>query len=1040
MSACLPSGLRSPRRRHYSLITSCLLAGGLVALLSFGGPRALAINPPPTGNAGYDDATANVFRTDELTFITVTMAAADLADLIANPYQDTYKTCTVHVVNSRIDETVANVGIRVRGNTSRSSLKKSWKISFNEFESGRRFHGLKKFNINGEHNDVAITRSLLAWDVYGKMSVPAPRASHVQFKINDGAAVEGVHVNVEQVDDDFVDHWFGSETGNLYKCLYKGARADLRYVSPGTASTYQYLGISDTGQTYQLETNEETPDYTRLAQLIAFINQTSDADFAAGIQTWLNVDNFLRAMAIDVAHGHWDNYWYGANNYYLYDNPTTGQFEYVPYDADNTYGIDFFGIDWANRGYANWGNGGFGSDGDLPPLIRRVLAVPAFEQQYRRYLRQLVGSVSSPANPEQTYTDTVGDVDTAPEPDGPHYDIASVVVSNDATNLYFRLQLAGPLDVGGDTGNGEYLILMNTRSGGNTGNPWGRSINTAVAHDFFVGSWPDGGAGMQLWEYSSSQWRSRSGASLDASQRSNGIMMYSLPLSTLGLTTGSSFAFDVVATGGGDHDSGVDHLSNPNPSTTSFNIPSTPGTYLSYTVQAVTPPVVIDGPFTLGPREAAIDAIRTRLAPYAFLGSYSGGTMDWGFSNGDFLVAFTTPTSYANYHPRDWGVKPYITARTASLRATVPAPPELPPVRINEALPYNCAINTDEAGDYDDWVELYNAGANTVDLGGMYLSDDPGRPRRWQIPAGTTIPGHGFLLIWCDEEPNEGTLHAGFKLGISGESVALFDTDANGNVLVDFLALPALQANVAYGRYPDGGAAAEVLTNVTPGLPNDNTGGPPPPPSAMPHVYINEWMADNDAVIGDPDEPGAYEDYIELYNAEDYAVDLSGMHLTDNLTNPTKFEIPAGVVIAPHGYLLFWADSEPAQGPMHTNFGLSKGGEAIGLYGSRMDCLAPVDSLTFGAQATNVAQGRYADGRPCIKTLRAPSPGVSNVVLSGDTDDDGDVDFVDYTRWMAALAGPELEPNPAVDPCVDADMDRDGDVDVTDFAQLQRAW
>jgi spore coat protein CotH len=1009
---------------------AALLVGGLTA-------GVMAVTPLPLGNARYDDASANIFIEDELTIVDVTMSPADLNDLLANPFQDTYKVCSVHVQNSKINETIGNVGIRCRGNTSRTALKKSWKLSFNEFEQGRRFHGLKKFNINGEHNDAAITRSRLSMETYRKFNVPAPRASHVRFKINDGADVEDVHVNIEQVNDDFVDAWFGSNTGNLFKCTYQGSRADLRYISPGTPETYQSLGDSS-GPTYELEINDEAPNYTDLADFIAFINNTTDPVFAAGIQDRMNVDNFLRAMAVDVANGNWDNYWYGANNFYLYHNPDNNRFEYIPYDTDNTYGIDFFGIDWANRGYSNWGSGGFGSDGgDQPPLARRIMAIPAFEAQYRRYLRQIVGAVGTPTNPSQSYTDTVGDVATAPEPNGPHYDIASVVMSNDANNVYINVQLNGPLDVGGDTGNGEYLVLFNTRSGGSTSNAWGRSINATVQHDFFIGSWPDAGGGIQFWERQGTQWQQRSGASIDLANKGTGLIKYTVPISGLETSIGTVITFDVVSTGGGGDDSGVDHLSNPNPSTTSFSIPSTPGTYKSYTLQNASAPASVETFFTLPMRQATIDAIRTRLTPYAFTGSYSGSSMDWGFTNATFLGAYNSPSSYANNHPLDWGVKPYIAARTASLRAGVPAPAALPAVRVNEIMAYNCSNNQDPAGDFDDWVELYNTGATVLDVGGMFLSDDPSVARKWLIPAGTTIPSHGFLLIWCDNEPAEGPLHATFSLGVSGETVALFDTDAKGNVLVDYLSYATLQGDIAYGRFPDGADAAELLTNATPGAANDNSGGPPPPPAPMPALFINEWMADNDATILDPDEPGSYEDYIEIYNAEDFSVDLAGMHLTDNLTNPTKWQIPAGVTIGPKSYLLFWADSEPAQGPRHTSFGLSKSGEAIGLFGSRADCLAQIDAITFGAQTTNIAQGRYADGKSCIKTLRVPSPGAGNMVLAGDADDDGDVDLADYAKFAECFGGPDGTTPVTCGACVDADFDGDGDTDLADFARVQ---
>ncbi len=1007
---------------------------------------ALAVTPRPATDAGYADAETNVFLDDEITFVDVSMAPGDLADLLADPYQDVYKPCTVHVQNSQIDEMISSVGIRVRGNTSRSAIKKSWKLSFNEFEPGRRFHGLKKFNLNGEHNDVAIARSKLGWDLYEQMGVPAPRAAHVYLTINDGLEVSGVHVNVEQIDDDFVENWFGSDDGNLYKCLYQGARADLRYVAPGTPETYQTLGFTGTSQTYELKTNEETPDYAQLAGFIDFVNHSSDQDFAAQIADRFSVDNFLRAMAVDVVNGHWDNYWYGANNYYLYENPDTGRIEYIPYDLDNTYGVDFFGVDWANRGWANWGSGGFGSDnGSVPPLVTRILAIPAYEQQYRRYLRQLVGAVGSAADPSQSYGDTVGD--TFVSATDPHFDIVSVTVSNNADNLVIAVEVAGPIDVGGDTDAGRFVVFFDTGPGGGLDNPWGREIIASAPAEYFLGGWTDGGGGFLFyaWNAGDTDWdqlyasfADSGGISVDLSEKADGIVRYTIPLARLDLATLDSFDFDVVSTNdrGAPIEPGIDHLSNPAQATPDYDTPSIAGDYVTYTVQPVTPPAAVDGPFTLGARESAIDAIQTRLTPYAFMGSYFGA-MDWGFDHSEFLTAYTAPPTYVSSGPRNWGVKPYIAARTASLRATVPAPPDLPAIRVNEVLAFNCTTGPDEHGDYDDWVELYNAGDAAIDLGGMHLSDDPGEPRKWTIPAGVSVAAHGFVRFWCDEEPGEGPLHADFKLSVGGEGVALFDTDSNGAVLIDYLSYPTLAGDVGFGRYPDGDAHVEVLTALTPGGPNDNTGGPPPTPGPTPKLFINEWMADNDNTIEDPDDPGAFEDYFEIYNAEDVPVDLGGMHLTDDLGDPTQFEIPAGVVIPPRGYLVFWADDDPSQGPTHTNFKLSKSGEAIGLYGSRADCLAEIDTVTFGPQTTDVSAGRYADGAVCQRILAVPSPGASNVVLPGDTDDDGDVDADDYVRFAACFAGPGAEIAPACDPCVDVDLDDDGDADLVDFAILQ---
>jgi len=80
-------------------------------------------------------------------------------------------------------------------------------------------------------------------------------------------------------------------------------------------------------------------------------------------------------------------------------------------------------------------------------------------------------------------------------------------------------------------------------------------------------------------------------------------------------------------------------------------------------------------------------------------------------------------------------------------------------VLINEVLASNSTVVPDPQGEYDDWLELYNAGAEAVDVGGMYLTDDPELPTKWQIPTDrpvlTTIPPDGYLLIWADGDTRD---------------------------------------------------------------------------------------------------------------------------------------------------------------------------------------------------------------------------------------------------------------------------------------------
>jgi hypothetical protein len=142
-----------------------------------------------------------------------------------------------------------------------------------------------------------------------------------------------------------------------------------------------------------------------------------------------------------------------------------------------------------------------------------------------------------------------------------------------------------------------------------------------------------------------------------------------------------------------------------------------------------------------------------------------------------------------------------------------------PPLYINEFLASNQTTNQDEWGDYDDWVEIYNAGTDTVYLGGRYLTDDLDQPTRFALPD-TLIPPGGFLLVWCDGEPTEGPLHANFRLSAAGEQIGIFDSDLHGNVPLDTLTYGPQTADISYGRLPDGADNWVFFDQPTPGESN----------------------------------------------------------------------------------------------------------------------------------------------------------------------------------------------------------------------------
>lgn len=148
----------------------------------------------------------------------------------------------------------------------------------------------------------------------------------------------------------------------------------------------------------------------------------------------------------------------------------------------------------------------------------------------------------------------------------------------------------------------------------------------------------------------------------------------------------------------------------------------------------------------------------------------------------------------------------------------------------------------------------------------------------------------------------------------------------------------------------------------------------PIPGQLASYLKINEFLARNTTV--NADESGEFDDWLEIYNPTEHDIDLSGHFLTDNPDNLDKWQIPVeSAIIEPNGFLLFWCDEDGSQGPLHTNFKLSAGGEFLALVSP--NGLSIIDSVSFGPQSQDISFGRVSDGDPTWDFL-TPTPGSSN--------------------------------------------------------------
>jgi hypothetical protein len=265
--------------------------------------------------------------------------------------------------------------------------------------------------------------------------------------------------------------------------------------------------------------------------------------------------------------------------------------------------------------------------------------------------------------------------------------------------------------------------------------------------------------------------------------------------------------------------------------------------------------------------------------------------------------------------------------------------PPFPGLFINELLPLNATINSDEQGEFDPWIEIYNASAASVDMGGMFLTDSHASPTLWEVPPGTTVCGGCWLLVWADAEPTDGPLHTNFQLSPLGGVVGLYD--ASGTI-VDFLDYGDLISDLSYGRFPDGGPDLRVFNIVTPGAANDATLLP---------LIVNEYNAvspeqflDNggsDTFWGTIAGNGG--DWIELVVTDD-RIDLRGWQLLvtddagglDETTTTLLFDndplwsnLRGGTLITVSEELASDVSYDPAAGDWWINVQSGSGGDGI---------------------------------------------------------------------------------------------------------------
>ena len=294
---------------------------------------------------------------------------------------------------------------------------------------------------------------------------------------------------------------------------------------------------------------------------------------------------------------------------------------------------------------------------------------------------------------------------------------------------------------------------------------------------------------------------------------------------------------------------------------------------------------------------------------------------------------------------------------------------------INEFLASNDTSFAGPQVDYPDWIEIYNAGATDVMLGGYYMSDVLDVTSAYQIPStypdSVTVPAGGFIVFYANKEEASSVFNLNFKLSGSGEQIGLWDSN---QVVVDTLTYLTQYTDTSYGRVTDGGATWAFLTPTTPGATNQMA-------PTNTDLYINEFMASNDSYLAGPQ--GDFPDWIEIYNGGTTDVMLGGYYMSDVLDVTSAYQIPStypdSVTVPAGGYIVFYANKEESSSVFNLNFKLSGSGEQIGLWDPTQ---AVVDTLTYLEQFADTSYGRIPDGSSTWFLMTTPTPGATNGISS----------------------------------------------------------
>lgn len=520
-------------------------------------------------------------------------------------------------------------------------------------------------------------------------------------------------------------------------------------------SNLEYLGTNpdDYKVIYELKTNEIEDDWSGLIELMNIINNSTNASFPSKIQQVFDVPGYLKILAIDVMTDNWDSYIEHGRNFYLYEAPNGGKFHWIPWDYNLAMGGDFSTsgnpqvLDPSCPGYINF-SFEIGANDEVSFADASTVSPDSWSWDFGN------GNSSTEQNPVYVYpTDGIYDVcltTTTVFPD-------TVCTKTLCKTIDLTVDFSG---------------CVTLANGSCPYEPYDPLLAEVMTNFTFCCDSEWDPFCQDMYNFFEAQ--------------QNGVGGPNPPLNFSLLQTNSSRTL-------------VSRL---------MNVADFRELYLEYCCEILENNFTKERLFPLIDEQA--DLVRQSVYDdpnYIFTKNYF--EYDVGF--GGVANGATIPQLKKFIENRI----PYLQQdleNTNYACGSATASIGFMDVAINELVADNDSTSSvSDAGEFDDWIELYNNTSATIDLTGYYLSDNTSIPFKWPFPLGTKINAGAYLIVWADNQGGQPGLHADFKLSKDGEEIQLIHSDGT---VIDMVTFGEQTTNKGFARRPNG-TGDFVIQNTT---------------------------------------------------------------------------------------------------------------------------------------------------------------------------------------------------------------------------------